>query len=199
MGVNMGNGMTIKTLLGRDINTSIDSQSGALLVSRSSKVTSMDNELENGVLHEIDHVITRSNMLIAGEMGNQESGYDLFTQALKLTGLADSLSNLSTTDFDKVDNHKNFYVPKKCELGYTIFAETDDVFAAHGIHTIDDLKAYADSVYGHCADQGSGWYDYARNNHIQISTGNDYKNPWNTLSMFMRYHILDYKIAYNDK
>ena len=82
MGVNMGNGMTIKTLLGRDINTSIDSQSGALLVSRSSKVTSMDNELENGVLHEIDHVITRSNMLIAGEMGNQESGYDLFTQAL---------------------------------------------------------------------------------------------------------------------
>ena len=141
MGVNMGNGMTIKTLLGRDINTSIDSQTGALLVSRSSKVTSMDNELENGVLHEIDHVITRSNMLIAGEMGNQESGYDLFTQALKLTGLADSLSNLSTTDFDKVDNHKNFYVPKKCELGYTIFAETDDVFAAHGIHTIDDLKA----------------------------------------------------------
>lgn len=198
MGVNMGNGMTIKTLLGRDINTSIDSQTGALLVSRSSKVTSMDNELENGVLHEIDHVITRSNMLIAGEMGNQESGYDLFTQALKLTGLADSLSNISTTDFDKVDNHKNFYVPKKCELGYTIFAETDDVFAAHGIHTIDDLKAYADSVYGHCADQGSGWYDYARNNHIQISTGNDYKNPWNTLSMFMRYHILDYKIAYND-
>jgi uncharacterized surface protein with fasciclin (FAS1) repeats len=59
MGVNMGNGMTIKTMLGRDINTSIDSISGALLVSRDAMVTSMDNELENGVLHEIDHVITR--------------------------------------------------------------------------------------------------------------------------------------------
>ena len=181
MGVNMGNGMTIKTLLGRDINTSIDSQSGALLVSRSSKVTSMDNELENGVLHEIDHVITRSNMLIAGEMGNQESGYDLFTQALKLTGLADTLSNISTTDFDKVDNHKGFYVPKKCELGYTIFAETDDVFEAHGIRTIDDLKAYADSVYGNCAVPGTGWYDYARNHNIQISTGTDYKIAYNDL------------------
>ena len=68
--------------------------------------------------------------------------------------------------------------------------------AEHGIYDIDQLKAYADSVYGHCADQGTGWYDYARNHHITISTGNDYKNPWNTLSMFVRYHVLDYKIPY---
>ena len=198
MGVNMGNGMTVKTMLGRDINTSIDSISGALLISRASKVISMDNELENGVLHEIDHVITRSNMLIAGEMENQPSGYTLFSQALKLTGLADTLSNISRTEFDKVDNGLGFYIPEKCELGYTIFAETDDVLAAHGITTISQLKAYADSVYSTCAAPGSGWYDYARNNNIQISTGTDYKNPWNTLSMFMRYHILEYKIPYNN-
>ncbi len=198
MGVNMGNGMTIKTMLGRDINTSIDSVSGALLVSRGAKVTSMDNELENGVLHEIDHVITRSNMLIAGEMENQPSGYTIFTQALKLTGLADSLSNISHTDFDKVDNGKGFYIPEKCEMGYTIFAETDDVLAENGIHSITDLKAYADEVYGKCAEPGTGWYDYARNHNITISTGNDYKNPWNTLSMYLRYHILEYKVAYNN-
>ena len=198
MGVNMGNGMTIKTMLGRDINTSIDSVSGALLVSRGAKVTSMDNELENGVLHEIDHVITRSNMLIAGEMENQPSGYTIFTQALKLTGLADSLSNISHTDFDKVDNGKGFYIPEKCEMGYTIFAETDDVLAENGIHSITDLKAYADKVYGKCAEPGTGWYDYARNHNITISTGNDYKNPWNTLSMYLRYHILEYKVAYNN-
>ena len=198
MGVNMGNVMTIKTMLGRDINTSIDSVSGALLVSRGAKVTSMDNELENGVLHEIDHVITRSNMLIAGEMENQPSGYTIFTQALKLTGLADSLSNISHTDFDKVDNGKGFYIPEKCEMGYTIFAETDDVLAENGIHSITDLKAYADKVYGKCAEPGTGWYDYARNHNITISTGNDYKNPWNTLSMYLRYHILEYKVAYNN-
>ena len=198
MGVNMGNGMTIKTMLGRDINTSIDSVSGALLVSRGAKVTSMDNELENGVLHEIDHVITRSNMLIAGEMENQPSGYTIFTHALKLTGLADSLSNISHTDFDKVDNGKGFYIPEKCEMGYTIFAETDDVLAENGIHSITDLKAYADKVYGKCAEPGTGWYDYARNHNITISTGNDYKNPWNTLSMYLRYHILEYKVAYNN-
>ena len=197
MGVNMGNGMTIKTMLGRDINTSIDPETGAVLISRASAVTSMDNELENGVLHEIDNVIRRSNMLIAGEMENHPEDYTLFSQALKLTGLADSLTAISRTDFDAVDNRRGFYLPEKCELGYTIFAETDEVLSKRGINSMEKLKAYADSVYGKCNEQETGWYDYARNNHIQISTGNDYKNPWNTLSMFVRYHILNFKLPYN--
>ncbi len=196
LGVNMGNGMTIKTKLGRDINTSIDSITGAVIINRASSITSMDNELENGVLHEIDCVIRRSNMLIAGEMDSHADEYSLFSQALKVTGLADSLTNISRTDFDHVDK-PNFYLPEKCELGYTIFAETDDVLAERGIHNIDDLKAYADEIYAKCAEPGNGWYDYARNHGIQISTGTDYKNPWNTLSMFVRYHILDYKIPYD--
>jgi hypothetical protein len=83
-------------------------------------------------------------------------------------------------------------------MGYTIFAETDATLDAQGITNLDQLKAYADSVYGNCAVQGSGWYDYARNNHIEISTGTDFKNPWNTLSMFVRYHILEYKIPYGN-
>lgn len=95
-----------------------------------------------------------------------------------------------------MDNKRNFYTPEKCEQGYTIFAETDEVLASRGITNIDQLKAYADSVYGACAAPGSGWYDYARNNNINISTGNDFKNPWNTLSMFVRYHVLNYKIPF---
>lgn len=198
MGVNMGNNMTIKTILGRDVNTAIDAETGALLINRASAVTSMDNELENGVLHEINCVIRRSNMLICGEMENHPEDYTLFSQALAVTGLADSLTAESHTDFDRVDNTRNFFVPEVCEMGYTIFAETDATLAAQGITNLDQLKAYADSVYGNCAVQGSGWYDYARNNHIEISTGTDFKNPWNTLSMFVRYHILEYKIPYGN-
>ena len=197
MGVNMGNGMTIKTMLGRDINTSIDPETGAVLISRASAITSMDNELENGILHEIDCVIRRSNMLIAGEMENNPDKYTLFSQALKLTGLADSLVDISRTNFDEVDNRRGFYLPEVCELGYTIFAETDEVLAANNINTIDDLVAYANSIYSDCAEQGSGWYDYARNHKITVSTGSDYKNPWNALSMFVRYHILKFKLPYN--
>ena len=196
MGVDMSSSRTLNTLLGRDINTSIDPETGEMLVSRASTITSMDNELENGVLHEINCVIRRSNMLISGEMENHPDQFTLFSQALKLTGLADSLTEVKSTDFVKVGN-PDFWTPKERMMGYTIFAETDQVLADHGITSIDDLKAYADSVYANCADQGTGWYDYARNHRIQISTGTDYKNPWNTLSMFVRYHIIEAKIAYD--
>ena len=197
MGVNMGNGMTIKTMLGRDINTSINPETGAVTISRASAITSMDNELENGVLHEIDCVIRRSNMLIAGEMENHPDKFTLFSQALKLTGLADSLTNVSHTNFSEVDNNRGFYVPEKCEMGYTIFAESDEVLASKGINSIEDLIAYANEAYSASAMQGTGWYDYARTHNIEVSTGSDYKNPWNAFSMFMRYHILKFKLPYD--
>jgi len=197
LGVSMGNGMTIKTMLGRDINTSIDSISGQVMVSRYSAITSMDIDLENGVLHEINHVIRRSNMLVSGEMESHADQFSLFSMALKETGLADSLSLTEKTGLNEVTNNDKYWVPEKCEMGYTIFAETDETFREKGITNMEELVAYAKQVYENCAQQGSGWYDYARNHNISISTGNDYKNPWNVLSMFVRYHIVGYKVPFD--
>ena len=197
MGVNMSNGMTLSTMLGRDINTSIDSISGATVVNRYSFITSMDNELENGVLHEISQVLQRSNRLMAGEMEQHLDIFSLFSQALKITGLADSLTAQVRTNFDEVKNSYDFYVPKECILGYTIFAETDETLKENGINSVEDLANYANEVYANCAQPGSGWYDYYRNNGYQVSTGTDYTSPFNALNMFMRYHILKYKVPYD--
>ena len=197
MGVYMGNGMTIKTLLGRDINTATDTQSGNVIISRSAIITSMDNELENGVLHEIDHVITRSNLMVAGEMETYKDKFSLFSLALKRTGLDEELSELERTGIKEVTNETQYWVPEKCELGYTIFAETDDVFRAHGITDIPTMAEYAARVYQDCAKDGSGWYDYARRNKIEVSTGTDYENQWNVLNMFIRYHLVAYKMPWD--
>ena len=197
MGVYMGNGMTIKTLLGRDINTATDTQSGNVIISRSAIITSMDNELENGVLHEIDHVITRSNLMVAGEMETYKDKFSLFSLALKRTGLDEELSELERTGIKEVTNETQYWVPEKCELGYTIFAETDDVFRAHGITDIPTMAEYAAQVYQDCAKDGSGWYDYARRNKIEVSTGTDYENQWNVLNMFIRYHLVAYKMPWD--
>ena len=197
MGVNMSNGMTLSTMLGRDINTSIDSISGATVVNRYSFITSMDNELENGVLHEISQVLQRSNRLMAGEMEQHLDIFSLFSQALKITGLADSLTAQERKDFDGVSNTYNFYVPEKSIEGYTIFAETDETLKENGINSVEDLAKYANEVYANCAQPGSGWYDYYRNNGYQVSTGTDYTSPFNALNMFMRYHILKYKVPYD--
>ena len=196
MGVDMGNGMTLSTMLGRDINTSIDSLSGATVINRYTAITNMDNELENGVLHEISQVLQRSNRLMAGEMEQHEDMFSIFSQALSLTGLGDSLVAQKRTNFDKVSSSYNFYVPEECVMGYTIFAETDEALHAKGINSIDELVALANETYANCAKPGSGWYDYYRNQGIEVSTGSDFTNPANTLNMFVRYHIVKAKIAY---
>ena len=194
MSVYMGNGMTVKTMLGREITTSFDSISKSVAINRDAKILKegLDVDLENGVLHEISHVITRSNQLIAGEMEAHPDIYRIFSDALKATGLADTLTETSHS-FGVIEKSYGFYVPEKCEVGYTIFAETDDVLKARGINSVETMAAYADSIYGNCQE----WYDYVRNNNITISRGTDYKNPWNVLSMFLRYHVLKYKIPYD--
>ena len=136
-------------------------------------------------------------MLIAGELEHHSDPFSLFSMALKATGLADSLSEQSRKNFAPVDNTRGFYLPEKCELGYTIFAETDEVFAEKGITELEQLADYAASIYAKSGEEGAGWYDYARKNHIEISTGTDYKNPWNVLSMFVRYHILKFKVPFD--
>ena len=196
MAINMESGMTINTMLGRDINTNIDSITGSTIINAYSHITSMDNELENGVLHEIDHVIRRSNLLVAGEMEKHPDLFTLFSQALKLTGLADSLTKQERKLTPPANNYK-FYTPEKAILGYTIFAETDDVLAENNINNIEDLISHANDVYGNCAAEGSGWYDYYRNNGITVSTGTDYQSPYNCLNMWVRYHIISQRVPYD--
>lgn len=195
MAINMENGMTINTMLGRDINTSIDSISGKTIINSYSLITGMDNELENGVLHEVNHVIRRSNLLVSGEMENHKD-LSIFADALKLTGLADSLTQQSRK-LTAPANSYNFYTPENAVLGYTIFAETNTTLGQNEIHSVTDLINHANKVYGACAAQGSGWYDYYRNNNIQVSTGNDYANPNNCLNMWVRYHILKQRVSYD--
>ena len=170
MSVYMGNGMTVKTMLGREITTSFDTIAKCVAINRDAMILKegIDKDLENGVLHEISHVITRSNQLIAGEMEAHSDIYTVFSNALKATGLADTLTETSHP-FGTVEKSYGFYVPEKCEMGYTIFAETDDVLKEKGIVDVETMAAYADSVYSNCQE----WYDYVRNNNIQISRGTD--------------------------
>ena len=202
LGVDLGNGMTMNTMLGRDINSSIDSITGAVVLNSSALITSMDNELENGVLHVVDNVITRSNNLISGEMEKHKE-FSIFYQALTMTGLADSLSEKARTDIQmptKVGTGKGsgkIYTPEDCIVGYTIFAETDEVLKEHGINDINDLIAYANNAYEKCADPSNGWYDYYRNHNIKVSTDNDYLKSNNALNMFVRYHILKYIVPFS--
>lgn len=200
--VSLSTTSTYTTILGRDLNVSIDPNSGEKVINKNSKLVNADNEMENGILHTVNHVFTRSNNLINGEFDDNPQ-FSIFDEALIATSLGDSLTQkekkgLIAPTPATTGKGNGAFIPKTCKVGYTVFAETNDVFEKYGITDLASLKAYADKVYAHAADNGDdGWYDYMRDNNIKVSTGTDYTNPWNTLNMFLRYHIVKYSVSKN--
>lgn len=202
--VEMTSGRTFMTILGRDISTSTDS-TGSVVFNGTARLTDVrDVEVENGIVQEIENIITHSTNLLNGELAGHPE-YSIFDEALVRTGLADSLSETRrmvngepwTYDGPTITYRTNsqgtrpLYVPRECAVGFTVFAESNEVLAENGIHSFDDLVKYANEQYKDCSVQGSGWYDYYRNNDVKVSTGDDYTSKYNALNMFVRYHILD--------
>lgn len=114
----------------------------------------------------------------------------LFSQALQLTGLADSLMSYYDFDYDYyaymykdrsyyVDTHYQ-YVEwlRRRYLKFTAFVETDAVLAAHGITTLDGLKAYAKRVYDEVYPEDAAVTDPTDRRH--------------SLNRFVAYHLLPF-------
>ena len=116
----------------------------------------------------------------------------LFSQALQLTGLADTLDNCIYKDYEAPSERKYYYrshtwsevawYNKDRFKNFTVFAETDDVLAAQGITTLDQLKAYARQVY-----------DEAFPEDAAVSDPTDRRN---SLNRFVAYHILPFGASY---
>lgn len=185
-----GAGTTISTMLGRPISTTVDSL-GRTVLNGVSVITSEDNEVVNGIVHKITKVVPRTTRLL-GDTFEHLDDYTIFNQALHMTGLADSVARSDKgKTWELMPDHSDtdgslLYQPTSCPIGYTIFAESDAVFANYGINNIDDLIAYANKIY----QNAPTWYDYMNEKGLTVSTGNDYTNRFNALNMFVAYHIL---------
>ena len=187
--IDMGGGSgSISTMLRIPIYS--DGTSGNIVLNKSATIIEADSIVTNGVVHVIDSVIPRNTRLLSEEMERMDE-FSIFYDALRLTGLDKAISQTrkdveyTITDATDTDGTPLFH-PDECKVMFTVFAETDDVMAKNGIHNIDDLIRYANSVYANAKD----WYDYANETGVSISTGDDYTNRFNTLNMFVAYHIL---------
>jgi len=203
----------LTTLLGRQITTSV--VNGMNVLNDRAAITMSDYEVVNGVVHVINNVIPRSNRLVGNELDKIE-GYEIFSRALKLTGIADSLL---ATEKDQVfselptivsgeDGETSYWITKTpSKIKFTIFAESDEVFRAHGINDLEVLIDSCKKWYAYAAESPKnvsasagrlqGWYDWYRNGGVTVSTGTDYESQYNVLNMFVRYHILKYGVAKN--
>ena len=171
-----------------------------IYVNKASRIIQKDDSVTNGVVHVVDHVIRSSNAFAPALM-EENPNLSLFCQALRLTGMADSLTKYNdetyTVSPDSAWGGKGFKVaygtandgsaskqcptwyPEKRLFKFTAFVETDSVYKAHGINNIDDLKAYAKQVYDESYPEDAGKYD------------DDFTDRRNPLNRFVSYHLFD--------
>lgn len=161
-----------------------------------------DDSVENGVVHTLNHVLTASNIFLPEVMA-QDPTISLFSQALEETGISDSLvAYIDDNYFVDIDSatvvigsshHRTFgnndvywKYPEQRKFLFTVFVEPDSIYHAAGIHTLDDLKAYAKEIYDKTYPGDAGKYD------------DDFKHRRNPLNRFVSYHIMDRYASYSD-
>lgn len=194
----------VSTLLGYEFSYS-STGDGSTILGDKAIIISSDNETTNGIIHVIDNVIPRFTRFI-GEMLERDGGYTIFSEAFQRTHLCDSVMTYTKGSFEYKQMTRVQQSPiiwpangvgtsgtLECKVGYTVFAESDEVMRANGINSFEDLVAYANQQYASAPD----WYDYMNENGLTVSTGDDYTNRFNALNMFVAYHILKASMSSN--
>ena len=163
----------------------------SIIMNTTSTVLKKDLKVENGVIHMINRVITPSTLGIPKLM-EKDNRVSLFLQALIATGLSDSLQVTIDNSYIPEINPPGIYSgeicrsPKLRKIGYTVFAESNDVYLAAGIDTtnLQGLIDYAKSVYDLIYPEDAGVIDV--------------KNRRNSLNRFVAYHLIDKSISYDN-
>lgn len=169
-----------------------------IYVNKRAKMIEKDDSVTNGVVHTLDHVLNASNLFLPDLM-EEDTTISLFTQALQLTHMNDSLTRYIDESYSCSDDSvtegiiKHYgsrdmpaYYPEKRYFKYTAFVETDEVYNKKGINSLQDLIAYAKRVYDQSFPTDAGLYD------------DDYTNRKNPLNRFVSYHLMDRLGNYSD-
>ncbi|MDA3931031.1 MAG: fasciclin domain-containing protein, partial [Prolixibacteraceae bacterium] len=104
-----------------------------ILINKTAIIIDRDIIVSNGIIHEIDKVIEPITINVFDVVSSDPS-FSLFTQALELTGISDTLKII---DFQYDPN-----VDKLARNYFTLLAVPNTVFNRYGINTIDEMVNY---------------------------------------------------------
>ncbi|GAB6011307.1 fasciclin domain-containing protein [Viscerimonas tarda] len=161
-----------------------------VVINEDSKIILKDEEVENGVVHTINQVLSPSNAQIPDLIASNPD-LSIFSEALVLTGMADSLRKVLDETYVQVmdfkDHNGNGHAdsPEKRKFGYTVFVESNTILANSSAHITDlaGLTAYAKKVYDRMYPQDAS-----------ITDPTDRRN---SLNRFVSYHLINKTIYYN--
>lgn len=182
-----------QTMSGRYVDIGISSDGNALIytVNTNSTITERDIEAHNGVIHRINEAVSPTENTLVEAIGNDEK-FSLFYEALRATGLDRDISLIKDESYvppqEWVDreNARTIYnyawqrVPRERKYGFTALLESNETYAQHGIHNLDDLKAYAKEVYDEM--------------YPEDASVTDITDKRNSLNRFVAYHLLVKKL-----
>ena len=185
----------------RYITISFDTLSGgatATYVNNVSRITHFDQELTNGVLHSVNHVLELSTATLPALLAKTENTR-IFSYLLQLTSWADSMQLYRDDDYEY--NHPEYgydqngtlvRCPEHRYIGYTAFVETDQTFhekwgidlpeVDNGIVT--NMNTILEQVARKCAE-------------VYTNGSSDYKSQDNAINQFVSYHLLPMRIAWD--
>lgn len=180
-------------------DSDVTSEPGKVLIvyriNQSAQITLRDDSVENGVVHTVDKVIDATTEMLPDLM-KKDSTISLFYSAMKLCHLDTLMREYKDENYHlSVDSIDEWFAQKTAVerdivgymehryFGFTGFIEQNDVFAAHGINNLDDLKAYAKTIYDEV--------------YPEDANVTDYKDRRNSLNRFVSYHFLPARIVYN--
>lgn len=126
--------MTDTTYTGDFLTSSYLGGGGAadLLINKEAKFLRYDISSTNGMIHSIDHVLTPYSNPVPVVM-DLAGKHTIFVEAMKQTGLYDQFSAYKDENGAKIN--------------FTIFAESDSIFAKYDINSYADLLArYSDTT-----------------------------------------------------
>lgn len=181
----------------------LDSVSGKYIINTTSKIMKADIELSNGYIQEVDAVVAPSSNTIPTLLSNTPN-MQIFSHLLKITNLADSISNYRDEDYEKVEREEKGsglsknqpgLIPQHRYFGYTVFVEPDEVFKSWGIPEIEysdpetkrnvsNWDAIEAAVLKKCEETYTNGSD-------------DYTNKENALHQFVGYHLIKGSYAFN--
>lgn len=188
--------------------TAISGQKNTYYVQGDSKIESPDNEVENGYVHFVSKVIAPSNATVYELLGDIED-MQIFSELIQKTGWSDSLTKYLDEDYEetytsylsgttvpeRTDGQYNIFMPEHRKYGFTIFAETDDIFneAFQNAHitsgtNIEKLATYLETVYG--MNESFKGLTYG-------TSDEDLKKPDNAINRFVSYHLLPVSLPSN--
>lgn len=155
-----------------------------IVLNDSSQIISRDNKVYNGVVQAINRVLRPSEAQLP-ELIKNNPELSIFAEALKLTGLNDSLLKIKDTSYKPTkvfkDEYNSYEIvnPAERKYGYTALVETDQLLSEHGINNLNDLIAKAKELYPSGANIA------------------DYTNRENSLNIYMAYHLVNKAIYLN--